>query len=121
MTTGIDGYIINIGILFIKVQRSLQEKGWKNGVLKIRAGFLLRKMMNGHVVVAVGEAGESFNGMICLNEAGVFLWQQMEKGIEKSALIEAMLERYEDLEQSTAEEDLQEFLQTVSFAMESEA
>ena len=65
----------------------MQEKGWKNGVLKIRAGFLLRKMMNGHVVVAVGEAGESFNGMICLNEAGVFLWQQMEKGIEKSALI----------------------------------
>lgn len=89
-------------------------------MLKTKAGFLLRKMMNGYVVVAVGEAGASFNGMIGLNEAGVFLWQQMERGVERSALIERMLERYEDLDERTAAEDLQEFLKTVDFALESE-
>ena len=87
-------------------------------MLKIKAGFLLRKMMNGHVVVAVGEASESFNGMIQLNETGAFLWQHLEKGIEKSALIDWMLSRYEDLNRETAEADLQEFLQIVYFALE---
>ena len=90
-------------------------------MLKIRSGFLLRKMMNGYVVVAVGEAGESFHGMICLNEPGVFLWRQLEKGIEESALIEIMLDTYEDLDRKTAEEDLREFLQTVDIALESDA
>ena len=42
----------------------------------------------------------------------------MEKGIEKSALIDLMLSRYEDLNRETAEADLQEFLQTVYFTLE---
>lgn len=87
-------------------------------MLKIRQGFLLRKMMNAHVAVAVGEAGKRFNGMIRLNDAGAFLWQEMQTGIEKEALIEKMLSRYDDLDEDTARQDLSEFLQTVHFALE---
>ena len=89
-------------------------------MLKIKAGFLLRKMMNAHIVVAVGEAGMSFNGMIRLNDAGVWLWQEMQAGIEPAALVEKMLARYDDLSPATAETDLAEFIQTISFAMEEE-
>ena len=89
-------------------------------MLKIKEGFLLRKMMNAHVVVAVGEAGLSFNGMIRLNDAGVWLWQEMQAGIEPSDLVKKMLERYDDLSPATAEADLAEFIQTVSFALEGE-
>lgn len=89
-------------------------------MLKIKEGFLLRKMMNAHVVVAVGEAGRSFNGMIRLNDAGVWLWQEMQSGIESSALVEKMLARYDDLTPAVAEADLAEFIQTVRFALEGE-
>lgn len=87
-------------------------------MLKIRQGFLLRKMMNAHVAVAVGEAGEHFNGMIRLNDAGAYLWQEMQQGIDKEDLIKKMLSRYEDLDEKTARQDLDEFLSTVHFALE---
>ena len=89
-------------------------------MLKIREGFLLRKMMNAHVVVAVGEAGMTFNGMIRLNDAGVWLWQELQSGIERAALVEKMLARYDDLSPAVAQADLDEFIQTVSFALEGE-
>jgi len=89
-------------------------------MLKVKEGFLLRKMMNAHVVVAVGEAGLSFNGMIRLNDAGVWLWQEMQSGIERAALVEKMLARYDDLSPATAEADLAEFIQTIRFALEEE-
>ena len=87
-------------------------------MLKIRQGFLLRKMMNAHVAVAVGEAGEHFNGMIRLNDAGVWLWQELQQGVEKDILLAKMIERYEDLDEATARQDLDEFLHTVRFALE---
>lgn len=36
--------------------------------IKIKEGFLLRKVAGDHVVVPVGEAGKVFHGMIRLNE-----------------------------------------------------
>lgn len=89
-------------------------------MLKIKQGFLLRKMMNAHVVVAVGEAGNTFNGMIRLNDAGAWLWQEMQTGIEPNALIDKMLDRYEGLTRAEAQADLDEFVQSVRFALEGE-
>ena len=42
--------------------------------IKIKEGFLLRKVAGDHVVVPVGEAGKVFHGMIRLNDTGAFLW-----------------------------------------------
>ena len=44
--------------------------------IKIKEGFLLRKVAGDHVVVPVGEAGKVFHGMIRLNDTGAFLWEQ---------------------------------------------
>ncbi|MBQ7865127.1 MAG: PqqD family protein [Clostridia bacterium] len=89
-------------------------------MLKVREGFLLRKMMQAHVVVAVGEAGRDFNGMIRLNDIGAWLWQEMQRGIEHDELLDKMLQRYDELTRAEAEADLDAFLQTVSFALEGE-
>ncbi len=89
-------------------------------MLKVREGFLLRKMMQAHVVVAVGEAGRDFNGMIRLNDGGAWLWQEMQRGIERDELLDKMLQRYDELTRAEAEADLDAFLQTVSFALEGE-
>lgn len=51
--------------------------------IKIKEGFLLRKVAGDHVVVPVGEAGKVFHGMIRLNDTGAFLWEQCRKETTK--------------------------------------
>ena len=87
-------------------------------MLKTREGFIMRQLGNEYMVVAVGEASKAFNGMIRLNETGAFFWENMEQGIEKAALVDKMLERFDDLDRETAEKDLDEFVAKIQFALE---
>ena len=41
--------------------------------MKIKDGFMLRKVGGQNVVVAVGKASRDFNGIIRLNDTGKFL------------------------------------------------
>ena len=87
--------------------------------MKIKEGFIIKKLGIGYIVVTVGDASKDFNGVIRLNETGAFLWQSIQDGADsREKLIQAMLDRYEDLDQETAEKDLDEFLGRVAFAME---
>ncbi len=87
--------------------------------MKIKEGFIIKKLGIGYIVVTVGDASKNFNGVIRLNESGAFLWQSIQDGADsREKLIQAMLDRYEDLDQETAEKDLDEFLGRVAFAVE---
>ena len=87
--------------------------------MKIKEGFIIKKLGIGYIVVTVGDASMDFNGVIRLNETGAFLWQSIQDGADsREKLIQAMLDRYEDLDQETAEKDLDELLGKVAFAME---
>ena len=87
--------------------------------MKIKEGFIIKKLGIGYIVVTVGNASKDFNGVIRLNETGAFLWKSIQDGADsREKLIQAMLERYEDLDQETAEKDLDEFLGRVAFAVE---
>ena len=86
--------------------------------MKIKEGFIIKKLGIGYIVVTVGNASKDFNGVIRLNETGAFLWKSIQDGADsREKLIQAMLERYEDLDQETAEKDLDEFLGRVAFAV----
>jgi len=86
--------------------------------LKIKEGYVIKSLAGGYVVVTVGDAAKEFNGLIRMNETGAFLWNSILEGADsKEKLITAMLARYEDLDEATAKEDLEEFLNTVSFAI----
>ena len=87
-------------------------------MLKIKKDYVLKKMGEGFVVVTVGEASKDFNGMIRLNKPSAYIWEQMEKGIEKEDLLDLMLCQFDDLDEETAREDLEEFLNKVAFAFE---
>lgn len=63
--------------------------------MKIKNGFVRREVAGNNVVVAVGEAGESFNGMMKLNETGCFLWEKLEVGADRDELVKSLLEAYE--------------------------
>ena len=87
-------------------------------MLKIKKDYVLKKMGDGFVVVTVGEASKEFNGMIRLNKPSAFVWEQMEKGIEKEDLLKLMLYKFEDLDEETAREDLESFLDKIAVAIE---
>lgn len=86
--------------------------------MKIKQGFILRKLGKEYMAVAVGEAGKNFNGMIRMNEAGAWLWNQLKEGITKDALIDSMCAYYDDLDRETASADLDEFLESIKAAIE---
>ena len=87
--------------------------------MRIKEGYVIKKLGDGFVVVAVGEASRDFNGVIRLNATGAFLWQCILDGANtRGKLVKAMLERYDDLDETTAAQDLGEFLDAVAFAME---
>lgn len=77
--------------------------------MKIRDGFILREVADNYIVVAVGEAVKSFNGVINLNETGAFLWKQLENGTDKETLIDALLAEYE-VDREVAEKDVDAFI-----------
>ena len=87
--------------------------------MRIKKDYIIKKLGDGYVVVTVGEASREFNGAIRLNASGGFLWMSIQDGADtREKLVQAMLERYEDLDKNTAEKDLDEFLNTVAFALE---
>lgn len=87
--------------------------------MRIKEGYIIKKLGDGYVVVPVGEASKDFNGVIRLNNAGAFLWQSIQDGADnRQKLLQAMYDRYEDLDEETAGKDLDEFLKIIAFAME---
>ena len=73
-------------------------------MLKIKKGFLLRRLGTEHMAVAIGEAGKEFNGMIRLNGTGAFYWKE--------------LEQFEGVDEETAAKDVKEFLESISIALD---
>lgn len=63
--------------------------------MKIKEGFVLRTIAGSNIVVPVGAASVDFNGMITLNESGVFLWKKLEQGADVDDLTAALLREYE--------------------------
>ena len=83
--------------------------------MKIRNGFMLRKVGGQNVVVAVGAASRDFNGIIKLNETGAFLWELLKSERTPKELTEALLAEY-DIDRETAAADVEAFADRLSRA-----
>ncbi len=77
--------------------------------MKIKNGFILRKISDTYVVVAVGEAAKNFTGMITLNSTGGFLWEKLSEGADEAQLAEALMAEY-DVDEETAKKDAADFV-----------
>ena len=80
--------------------------------MKIKSGFVVRKVGGESVVVPVGEMSKKFHGMINLNETGAFLWEfyTAEHTIEEG--VNALLAEYE-VEREIAQADVEQFVKTI--------
>ena len=87
--------------------------------MKIKEGYLFRKVADENIAIYMGEEEGAFEGMIQLNTAGVYLWNKLTEGISFDDLVNDMLDKYEGLDRDTAEKDLTEFLESIRFALDS--
>ena len=64
--------------------------------MKIKEGFILRKVGRQFIVAATGEASKNFNGMMRLNAEAAFAFEQLQKGITVATeeALTAILEDY---------------------------
>ena len=86
--------------------------------MRIKNGFILRKVGKEYMAVAVGDAAKDFNGMIRMNEAGAWLWNQMKEEVSEEEMVERMCAYYEELSPEQAKADLGEFLKSIHVAVE---
>lgn len=77
--------------------------------MRIRDGYLLRQVIDIHVVLGIGNDTYVPNEIMSLNEAGAFLWRILEKGAEKEDLVKYLVAEYE-IDTITAENDVDRFL-----------
>ncbi len=63
--------------------------------MKIKEGFVMRRIGDGGVVVAVGEASKSFHGMIKLNKTAADIWSCIADGKTEAQAAEFLTEKYE--------------------------
>lgn len=77
--------------------------------MKIKQGFILRKVGIQYVVAATGKASETFNGMMRLNESGAFAFRLLQEGITEDELVGRIVAEY-DVDEGAARRDAQAFL-----------
>ena len=74
----------------------LQDNNNKNSnIMKIKDGFVLRKMCGENIVAGEGLQHINFNKLLSLNESAAFLWQELvgkEFSVEDMAKL--LIERY---------------------------
>ena len=69
--------------------------------MKIKAGFVLRRVLDEAIVVASGEASKSFHGMVKLNETAAVIWELIDAGNSEEEIAKKISEKYEiSLEQA---------------------
>ena len=76
--------------------------------MKIKDGFILRKVAGETVVIPTGDTLD-LNMMITLNETGAFLWKQLEHETTEDAVVTALLGEY-DVDEESARTHLAAFV-----------
>ena len=78
--------------------------------MKIKSGFVVEKVGNKYLAVAVGERADDFNALIRMNGTGAFLFNLLsESDMTKEELLAAMLGEY-DVDTERAKADILAFL-----------
>lgn len=77
--------------------------------MKIKDCFVLRNIAGINTVIST-DAASGFDGMITLNETGVFMWNVLKDGTSLDALIDKVVAEY-DIDKETATADTTDFVE----------
>lgn len=81
--------------------------------MKLKDGFILRKIADEYLVVAVGDEAKSFRGVIVLNEISSFVLENLKENISEEDLLNRITEEY-DVDSDTARVDLNNLIETLN-------
>lgn len=62
--------------------------------MQLKYKFVVRKVNDVPVAVAVGKDNLNFNGMIKLNETGCFIFKLLERNITEEKILEKIIDNY---------------------------
>ena len=71
--------------------------------MKIKSGFVVRKIANQYMAVPVGARAKELHGMIGLNETAAFLWELLKEERTEEELASLDFEEYEISEEHALE------------------
>ena len=77
--------------------------------MKVREGFVLRTVVDEHMVMPTGANIGKFGGAVVLNDVSAFIWKQLEKPISREDLLAQILGEF-DVDEATASRDLDALL-----------
>ena len=85
--------------------------------MKVKKGFVLRKIGNEQVIIGEGIEQVDFNKIVRLNATGVDLWNEMQKGdFTVTAIADFIMANYQGVDEKAATADAQTFIDSLSQA-----
>lgn len=81
--------------------------------MKIKTGYVVRKIGNQFIAVPVGSRTRELHGMIALNETGAFLWKLLETEQTTDSLTNMLTNEYE-IDAAHAHESVERFLELLT-------
>ena len=85
--------------------------------MKVKNGFVLRKIGNEQVIIGEGIEQVDFNKIVRLNATGVDLWNEMQKGdFSVTAIADFIMANYQGVDEKAATADAQTFIDRLSQA-----
>ena len=80
--------------------------------MKIKSGFVVRKIANQYMAVPVGARAKELHGMIALNETAAFLWELLKEDRTEEELATLVFDEYE-ISEAHALEAVQRFCKSL--------
>ena len=80
--------------------------------MKIKEGFILRKVGGSNVIVPTGN---EFNGMITTNDTGAFIFEKLQSGMNSDEIVKTITEEFE-IDSETATKDVEKFIEKMKDA-----
>ena len=88
--------------------------------MKIKDGFILRKVPGMNLVMPTGKNVKTFNGSLMLNDTGAFVFEHLQKGKTPEETAQALTQEY-DVTLDTASADVQNTIKSLIEADVTEA
>lgn len=83
--------------------------------MRLKDDFVLRRVADTWVVLALGAASVDFSGMLTLNESGAMLWRVLENGADREKLTDALTAEYA-VSRDVASQDVDAFVRKLTDA-----
>ena len=80
--------------------------------MKAKQGFILRNVVDEHILMPTGDMIGKFNGTVLLNDVSAFVWEKLQNPVSREDLLNAVLDEFE-VEKAVAAADLDGLLATL--------